>query len=98
MVELFFKKLQAAVTVPEMNPIMNIFLRKSRRQRQPISLALFKMSGEILRDDCIRILFWKIASSIVCNFSRNELDRGHFPANFLKAKTTFLILFQNWPK
>ena len=43
-VELFFKKLRAAVsvTVPEMNPIMDIFLRTSQRQRQLISFALFK--------------------------------------------------------
>ena len=42
-VELFFKKLRGAVsvTVPEMNPIMDIFLRTS--QRQLISFALFKI-------------------------------------------------------
>ena len=58
-VELFFKTLRAAVpvTVSEMNPIMDIFLRMYRRQRQLISFALFKMNGEILREDCSGILF-----------------------------------------
>ena len=58
-VELFFKKLRAAVsvTVPEMNPIMDIFLRTSQRQRQLISFALFKINVEILTDDCSGIRF-----------------------------------------
>ena len=44
----FFKNLRAAVsvTVPEMNTMMEIFLRTSRRQRQLISFALFKMNEE----------------------------------------------------
>ena len=58
-VELFFKKLRAAVsvTVPEMNPIMEIFLRTSQRQRKLISFALFKINVEILTDDCSGIRF-----------------------------------------
>ena len=58
-VELFFKKLRAAasVTVSEMNPIMRIFLRTFRRQRQLISFVLFKINGKILRGDCSGILF-----------------------------------------
>ena len=56
-VEPFFKKLRVAVAVPELNPIMDIFLRTSRRQRQLISFALFKMNVEILRDGCNKILF-----------------------------------------
>ena len=58
-VELFFKKLRAAlsVTVPEMNPIIDIFLRMSERQRQLISFALFKINAEILTDGCSGILF-----------------------------------------
>ena len=64
MAELFFKKLRTAmsVTVPATNPIMEIFLRASRRQRQLISFVLFKINGEILRDDCRRILFKNVAS------------------------------------
>ena len=57
-VDLFFKKLPAAVsvTVPEMNPIMDIFLRTSQRQRQLISF-LFKINVQILTDDCSGIRF-----------------------------------------
>ena len=53
---------------------------------------------EILTHNCSGICFYKVASSSACNFSRNELHHGHFPANFLKTKTTLFILFQNWPK
>ena len=58
-VELFFKKLRAAVsvTVPEMNPIMDIFLRTSQRHKQLISFAFFKRNVEILTDDCSGIHF-----------------------------------------
>ena len=58
-VELFFKKLRAAVsvTVPEMNPIMDIFLRTSQRHKQLISFAFFKINVEILTDDCSSIRF-----------------------------------------
>ena len=58
-VELFKKVASSiAVAVPEMNPITDIFLRTSQRQSQLISFALFEMNhGEILRDDCSRILF-----------------------------------------
>ena len=42
--------------------------------------------------------FLKSCKQQVCKFSRNELHHGHFPANFLKTRTTFFILFQNWPR
>ena len=59
-VELFFKKLRVAVAVPEWNPIMDIFLRTSRRQRQLISFALFKMNVEIWETVAIKFFSKKL--------------------------------------
>ena len=75
-----------------MNSFEQTFSLKRPEGRQNFFyLFRFKAFGEVLRDDYSGAAFLKVASTSICNCSRNEPHDGYFPENVAKAKAIYFI-------